>query len=58
MRSKEVVEWSQTGADVKEWLKGQIIASINYAHAEGLDKEEFRDWKWPGYTIPRRANGN
>jgi xylulose-5-phosphate/fructose-6-phosphate phosphoketolase len=36
------------GAHVKEWLKGQIIASINYAHAEGIDKEEIRDWKWPG----------
>ena len=36
------------GAHVKEWLKGQIIASINYAHTEGIDKEEIRDWKWPG----------
>ena len=36
------------GAHVKEWLKGQIIESINYAHAEGIDKEEIRDWKWPG----------
>ena len=36
------------GAHVKEWLKGQIIASITYAHAEGIDKEEIRNWKWPG----------
>ena len=36
------------GAHVKEWLKGQIIASINYAHAEGVDSEEIRNWKWPG----------
>ncbi len=36
------------GAHIKEWLKGQIIASINYAHAEGIDKEEIRNWKWPG----------
>jgi xylulose-5-phosphate/fructose-6-phosphate phosphoketolase len=36
------------GAHAKEWLKGQIIASINYAHAEGIDKEEIRNWKWPG----------
>jgi len=36
------------GAHVKEWLKGQIIASINYAHTEGIDKDEIRDWKWPG----------
>jgi xylulose-5-phosphate/fructose-6-phosphate phosphoketolase len=37
-----------TGAHVKEWLKDQIIESINYAHAEGIDKEEIRNWKWPG----------
>ena len=36
------------GAHVKEWLKGQIIASINYAHAEGIDNEEIRNWKWSG----------
>jgi xylulose-5-phosphate/fructose-6-phosphate phosphoketolase len=36
------------GAHVKEWLKGQIIESINYAHTEGIDKEEIRKWKWPG----------
>jgi xylulose-5-phosphate/fructose-6-phosphate phosphoketolase len=34
------------GAHVKEWLKGQIIESINYAHTEGIDKEEIRKWKW------------
>jgi xylulose-5-phosphate/fructose-6-phosphate phosphoketolase len=37
-----------TGAHVKEWLKDQIIESINYAHAEGIDKAEIRNWKWPG----------
>jgi xylulose-5-phosphate/fructose-6-phosphate phosphoketolase len=36
------------GAHVKEWLKGQIIDSTNYAHAEGIDREEIRNWKWPG----------
>ena len=36
------------GAHVKEWLKGQIIESVAYAHAEGIDKEEIRNWKWPG----------
>ena len=34
------------GAHVKEWLKSQIIDSINYAHAEGIDREEIRNWKW------------
>ncbi|MGI4756793.1 MAG: phosphoketolase family protein [Janthinobacterium lividum] len=35
-----------TGAHVKEWLKDQIIESLNYAHAEGIDKEEIRNWTW------------
>jgi xylulose-5-phosphate/fructose-6-phosphate phosphoketolase len=35
------------GVHVKELLKNQIIESINYAHAEGIDKEEIRKWKWP-----------
>jgi xylulose-5-phosphate/fructose-6-phosphate phosphoketolase len=39
---------SSIGAHVKEWLKGQIIDSVNYAHTEGIDKEEIRNWKWPG----------
>jgi len=34
------------GAHVKEWLKDQIIDSIDYAHTEGIDKEEIRNWKW------------
>ncbi|MGA6982197.1 MAG: phosphoketolase family protein, partial [Candidatus Sulfotelmatobacter sp.] len=33
------------GAHVKGWLKDQIIDHINYAHAEGIDKEEIRNWK-------------
>jgi xylulose-5-phosphate/fructose-6-phosphate phosphoketolase len=36
------------GAHVKELLKDRIIESINYAHREGIDKEEIRNWKWPG----------
>jgi xylulose-5-phosphate/fructose-6-phosphate phosphoketolase len=35
------------GAHLKDWLKGQIIESINYAYAEGIDKPEIRNWKWP-----------
>jgi xylulose-5-phosphate/fructose-6-phosphate phosphoketolase len=35
------------GAQLKEWLKGQIIESIDYAYTEGLDKPEIRNWKWP-----------
>jgi xylulose-5-phosphate/fructose-6-phosphate phosphoketolase len=36
------------GAHVKEALKDQIIESIQYAHTEGIDREEMRKWKWPG----------
>jgi xylulose-5-phosphate/fructose-6-phosphate phosphoketolase len=39
---------TSVGAHVKEWLKDQIIESVNYAHTEGIDKEEIRNWKWPG----------
>ena len=35
------------GAHVKEWLKAQIIESINYAYTEGIDKPKIRDWRWP-----------
>ncbi len=34
------------GAHVKEWLKNEIIESVNYAHEHGIDREETRDWKW------------
>src|SRR5271163_4226664 len=36
-----------SGAHLKEWLKGQIIQSIEYAYAEGIDKPEIRNWEWP-----------
>src|SRR5438309_10613124 len=36
-----------TAAHTKEWLKGQIIESVNYAHANGIDSKEIREWKWP-----------
>jgi xylulose-5-phosphate/fructose-6-phosphate phosphoketolase len=34
------------GAHVKEWLKDQIIESINYAHQNGIDRQEITHWKW------------
>jgi xylulose-5-phosphate/fructose-6-phosphate phosphoketolase len=36
-----------TAAHTKEWLKGQIIDSVNYAHENGIDRKEIREWKWP-----------
>ena len=35
------------GAHLKDWLRGQIIESIDYAYAEGQDKPEIRNWRWP-----------
>ncbi|WP_263366362.1 phosphoketolase family protein [Edaphobacter bradus] len=36
-----------TAAHLKEWLKDQIIESVNYAHEHGIDKMEITEWKWP-----------
>ena len=36
-----------TAAHVKEWLEDQIIESVNYAHANGLDRPEISGWTWP-----------
>jgi xylulose-5-phosphate/fructose-6-phosphate phosphoketolase len=36
-----------TATHTKEWLKGQIIESVNYAHENGIDSKEIREWKWP-----------
>ncbi len=35
------------GAHLKEWLKGQIIDSVNYAYSEGIDRPEINNWTWP-----------
>src|SRR5579885_3398186 len=35
-----------TGTHVKEWLKDQIIDSVCYAHQNGIDRPEIRNWKW------------
>ncbi len=37
----------EKAAHTKEWLKGEIIDSVNYAHEEGIDRPEIRNWKWP-----------
>jgi len=37
-----------TGAHTKNWLKDQINESINYAHAQGIDRDEIRNWTWTG----------
>ena len=37
-------------AHTKEWLKDQIIDAITYAHENGIDRPEIRNWKWPFTT--------
>jgi xylulose-5-phosphate/fructose-6-phosphate phosphoketolase len=34
------------GAHVKEWLRERVNASIEYAHANGIDPDEIRNWTW------------
>jgi xylulose-5-phosphate/fructose-6-phosphate phosphoketolase len=34
-------------AHTKEWLKDRIIEAVNYAHRNGIDAPDIRDWKWP-----------
>ncbi len=36
-----------TAAHTREWLKEQILASVHYAHENGIDRQEIREWKWP-----------
>lgn len=35
-------------AHTKEWLKEQIIDCVNYAHENGIDRQQIREWKWSG----------
>jgi xylulose-5-phosphate/fructose-6-phosphate phosphoketolase len=42
-----VPQLQKAGAHLREWLKNQIIENSNYAYAEGIDKLEIREWKWP-----------
>ena len=35
-------------AHVKDKLKDQITDAVNYAYTEGIDREEIRNWTWPG----------
>ena len=35
-------------AHTKQWLQDQIIECINYAHSNGIDAPELRNWTWPG----------
>ncbi len=34
-------------AHTKQWLQDQITECVNYAHANGIDSPEQRNWTWP-----------
>ena len=42
-----VPKLQKTAAHTKEWLKDQIIETVNYAHENGIDRPEITGWKWP-----------
>jgi xylulose-5-phosphate/fructose-6-phosphate phosphoketolase len=42
-----VPKLQSTAAHTKEWLKDQIVESVNYAHDNGIDRPEITGWKWP-----------
>jgi len=39
-----------TAAHTKQWLQDQIIECVNYAHANGIDAPELRNWTW---SVPK-----
>ena len=39
----------KTAAHVHEWLRDQVIDSLQYAYSEGVDRPEVSDWTWPGF---------
>jgi xylulose-5-phosphate/fructose-6-phosphate phosphoketolase len=45
-----VVTLQSRGAHLKERMKEAIIESVRYAHENGIDKPEIRDWKWPSVS--------
>jgi xylulose-5-phosphate/fructose-6-phosphate phosphoketolase len=44
---ERVPRLEEKGAHTIGWLKGQIIKAVDYAHENGIDQKEIREWKWP-----------
>lgn len=44
-----VPKLGSAAAHVKERMKNNIIECLVYAHEYGKDKDEFSNWKWPGF---------
>ena len=36
-----------TAAHTRQWLQDRITEAVAYAHENGIDSEEIRQWKWP-----------
>jgi xylulose-5-phosphate/fructose-6-phosphate phosphoketolase len=34
-------------AHTKQWLQDQIVECVNYAHENGIDAPDLRNWTWP-----------
>jgi xylulose-5-phosphate/fructose-6-phosphate phosphoketolase len=37
-------------AHTKQWLQDQIIECVNYAHENGIDAPDLRNWTWPAHA--------
>lgn len=44
-----VPKLGSAAAHVKERMKNNIIECLAYAHEYGKDKDEYTNWKWPGF---------
>ncbi len=42
-----VPRFQGAAAHVKEWLRDQILDALAYARANGQDRPELTNWKWP-----------
>jgi xylulose-5-phosphate/fructose-6-phosphate phosphoketolase len=45
-----VASLQSRGAHLKSRMQDEIIDSIRYAHDNGIDSPNIRDWKWPSVT--------
>ena len=50
-RDRPRAEAAGHGGAHREWLKDQIVESVNYAHQNGIDRPEITGWHWPLSTL-------
>jgi xylulose-5-phosphate/fructose-6-phosphate phosphoketolase len=44
-----------TAAHTREWLKDQIVDSVNYAHQNGIDRPEITGWHFVPFSTVLRT---